>query len=95
MGPDLLEHDDVVEQEGQERRWRDDAARIFVGEITRLIAARLGQGDAPEREMWFVLDGIPMCVVLEAADRLGVVVRCGVWRIRRGPEAGATRPPPL
>jgi hypothetical protein len=69
----------VIEVEREERGWRDDAARIFIDEVTRLIAARLGQGDAPEWEMMMRLDGVPATVVLAATDALGVVVRGSVW----------------
>jgi hypothetical protein len=77
---DLL---DCVEVEQEERGWRDHAARIFVDEVTRLIAVRLGRGDAPESEMMMRLDGVPACVIFEVADRLGVIVARGLWRIRR------------
>jgi hypothetical protein len=73
----------VIEVEREERGWRDDAARIFVDEVTQLIADRLGRRDATEPEMMMRLDGVPACVIWEAADRLGVTVRGGVWRIRR------------
>jgi hypothetical protein len=33
--------------------------------------------------MLAALDGVPMSVVLEAADRLGVVVWRGAWRLRQ------------
>jgi hypothetical protein len=82
---DAHEHDDVVEQGGHGREgWvTDSGVRVFLDEITRLIAARLGQGDAPEREMMTRLDGVPLSVVYEAADRLNVVIRNGIWRTKR------------
>jgi hypothetical protein len=79
---DLLERV-VIEVEREERGWRDEAARIFIDDVTRLIAARLGQGDAPEWEMMLRLDGVPATVILTATDALGVVVARGVWRRRR------------
>ena len=74
---------DLLTLEQDERRWRDDAARIFVDEIMRLIADRLGREGAPEWEMAVMLDGVPAAIVLEVTDVLGVVVQHGVWRVRR------------
>jgi hypothetical protein len=33
--------------------------------------------------MRWLLDGVPASVVFEAVDRLGVLIRFGVWRVRR------------
>ena len=72
----------VIEVEQEERGWKDDATRVFVAEIVQIIADRLARRDTPESEMLWVLDGVPMSVVFEAADRLRVVVWRGVWRRR-------------
>ena len=88
---DLLEHDDAVEQvrrggEGHRRKhWMDSGVRVLLAEATAIIADRLGRQDTPESEMLAALDGVPMSVVLAAADRLGVTVRGGVWRVRKLP----------
>jgi hypothetical protein len=83
---DLLERDVIeVEQEGHGRESRDDGVRVLLAEVEGLIADRLGRGEALEREMMMRLDGVPMSVIVEAADVLGVVVTRGVWRFgRRG-----------
>jgi hypothetical protein len=49
----------------------DPAAAVLLDETTAIIADRLGQEDTPEWEMLAVLDGVPMSIVVEAADRLG------------------------
>lgn len=75
-----------VEQEGHGREhehWRDDGVRVLLAEVEGIIVACLGRGDMPESAMWFVLDGVPESIIFEAADRLGVTVRGGVWRMRR------------
>ena len=79
---DLLERD-VIEVEQEGRRWRDDAARIFVNKVTQLIADCLGRGNMPEAAMSFVLDGVPMDIVLLAIDQLDVITMGGLWRLRR------------
>ncbi|HZZ25076.1 MAG TPA: hypothetical protein VFE60_22050 [Roseiarcus sp.] len=81
---DLLEHDETVEQEGHRREhWMmDPGTRVLLAEVEGIIADRLGRRDASEREMLWALDGVPMSVVLEAADRLGITSRSGVWRVR-------------
>jgi hypothetical protein len=88
---DLLDHDDTVEQvhgggEGHRRKhWMDSGVRVLLAEATAIIADRLGRQDTPESEMLAALDGVPMSIVLEAANRLGVTVRGGVWRVRKLP----------
>ncbi|HEY1864209.1 MAG TPA: hypothetical protein VGG77_11105 [Roseiarcus sp.] len=81
---DLLD-DDTVEQEGRRsERWvMDPGVAVLLAEVTAIIADRLGRRDTAEREMMWMLDGVPTSVILEAADRLGVTVRGGFWRMRR------------
>lgn len=76
----------VVEVEEEERvreRPTDSGARVLMDEVLSLIADRLGREGAPEWEMAVLLDGVPASVIFEAADRLGVVVSRGAWRVRR------------
>ena len=82
---ELLEHDSAVEQEehGRERWMTDPGARVLLAETTSIIADRLGREDTPESEMLAAIDGVPASIVFEAADRLGVIVRRGVWKFRR------------
>jgi hypothetical protein len=80
---DLLEHDQAIDEQEGHRREMDSGVRVLLAEVTAIIADRLGREGAPEREMMWALDGVPMAIVFEAADRLDVVVRFGVWRRRR------------
>ena len=83
---DLLEHDDTVERGGEGHRrehWMDSGVRALLAEVTAIIADRLGRQGTPEREMMWALDGVPASIIFEAADRLGVTIRRGVWRVRR------------
>jgi hypothetical protein len=66
--------------------------QVLLDEATAIIADRLGRRGTPESEMMWALDGVPMSIILEAADRLGVTVRGGVWRVRR-PGLSLSRPP--
>jgi hypothetical protein len=79
---DLLEHDDEQEGHGREHEM-DSGVRVLLAEVVAIIADRLGRRDTPEREMMWLLDAVPMSIILEAADRLGVTVRGGVWRVGR------------
>jgi hypothetical protein len=81
---DLLDDDDTIEQEGREReRWTDSGIAVLLAETMDIIADHLSRGDARETEIMKSLDGVPRCIILEAADRLGVVVWRGAWRVRR------------
>ena len=83
---DLLEHDVAVEEQeggGRERWMEDSGAQVLLSETIEIIADRLGREDTPELQMLAALDSVPMEIILAAADRLGVVVWRGVWRVRR------------
>ena len=68
-----------------ERQMMDPGALVLLDEVTAIIADRLGRLDTSEREMMWLLDGVPMSIILMAADQLGVTVRGAVWRIKRWP----------
>jgi hypothetical protein len=85
MADHLLERDDASEeQEGKREPWiTDSGVAVLLRETEDIIADHLSRGDAREAEIMRSLDGVPRCIILEAADRLGVVAWRGAWRVRR------------
>jgi hypothetical protein len=60
----------------------DSGVTVLLRETEDIIADHLSRGDVRETKIMRALDGVPRAVILEAADRLGVVVSRGAWRVR-------------